>query len=341
MTLHLEKLEEILGRHPAYRARQARAAVLGRLSRSWEEATDLPKELRALLAREVSLEIPARLSQSPDGGTAKAAIRLADGETIETVLMRHRPARNTVCVSSQAGCPLGCAFCLTGDRGYVRGLTRGEIVGQVLFWSRFLREGSERVGNVVFMGMGEPFLNYDAVLGAARILNDREGLGIGARRISISTAGIIEGIKRLAGEGLQVNLSLSLHAPDDSLRSRLMPLNDTVPIAAVLKAAADYIERTRRRVMIEYLLLKGINDSPVQAGRLSGLLKERLPGLFFVNLIAYNQTGKFGPSPEPAVREFVRVLEGEGIAVTRRYRFGSEIEAACGQLAGAGPPAES
>jgi 23S rRNA (adenine2503-C2)-methyltransferase len=334
MTLNLERLEEILAGRPAYRGRQARAAVFSRLVRSWEEATDLPKELRAILAREVSLEIPAFLSRSPDGATAKAAIRLADGETIETVLMRHPPERNTVCVSSQAGCPLGCDFCLTGDRGYRRNLSRGEIAGQVLFWSRFLKESSGRVRNVVFMGMGEPLLNYDAVLGAVRIFNDPEGLGIGARRISISTAGIVEGIARLAGEGLQVNLAISLNAPDNPLRSRLMPINRTYPIEAVLEAAAGYIEKTGRRLMIEYLLLDGVNDSPAQAGELAARLREYLPRLYFVNLIVYNRTGKYLPSPAPAVGEFVRVLEGEGVAVTRRYRFGSEIGAACGQLAG-------
>jgi 23S rRNA (adenine2503-C2)-methyltransferase len=336
MTPDLDRLDEILSGQPAYRLRQARATVLGRLCRSWEEATDLPKGLRQLLEREVPLDIPARLVESGDGSTAKAAIRLADGETIETVLMRHRTRRNTVCVSSQVGCPLGCAFCLTGDRGYSRDLTRSEIVEQVLFWNRFLQKSASRVANVVFMGMGEPFLNYDEVLAAIRVLNAPDGLGIGARRISISTAGIIPGIERLASEGIQVNLSLSLHAPDNELRSRLMPINETYPIESVLASAAACIERTSRRVMVEYLLLAGVNDSPDQAGRLAGLLKSRLGRLFFVNLISYNRTGKYGPSPAPAVREFLRVLEGEGIAVTRRYRFGSDIEAACGQLAGKG-----
>lgn len=330
-------MEEILTAHPAYRGRQARAAVFRRLVPSWEEASDLPLELRKLLDQEVSLVIPNQISQSPDGGTAKAAITLADGETIETVLMRHRGKRNTVCVSSQVGCSLGCDFCLTGDQGYTRNLTQGEIVSQVLFWSRFLGESSERVSNVVFMGMGEPLLNYDAVLSAVRIFNDPEGLEIGARRISISSAGIVEGIDRLAGEGLQFNLSISLHAPDDQLRSRLMPINRTYPIEAVLQAAARYIEKTGRRLMIEYLLLAGVNDSPDQAVQLAARLRKYLSRLFFVNLIVYNRTGKYLPPGEPAVREFVRVLEEAGIAVTRRFRFGDGIGAACGQLAGDGP----
>lgn len=330
-------MEEILTAHPAYRGRQARAAVFRRLVRSWEEASDLPKQLREMLDREVPLEIPSRLLQSPDGAAAKAAITLPDSETIETVLMRHRGGRNTVCVSSQAGCPLECDFCLTGDRGYARNLTPGEIVAQVLFWSRFLGESSRRIGNVVFMGMGEPLLNYDAVLRAARLLNDPEGFGIGARRISISTAGIVEGIERLAGEGLQFNLSISLHAPDNQLRTRLMPINRTYPIEAVLAAAAGYIEKTGRRLMIEYLLLAAVNDSPAQAEALAALLRDRLPRLFFLNLIVYNRTGKYLPPGEPAIREFVRILQGAGIAVTRRHRFGGGIGAACGQLAGEGP----
>ncbi len=330
-------MEEILIAHPAYRGRQARAAVFRRLVSSWEEASDLPLELRALLDREVPLMIPHQISQSSDGGTAKAALTLADGETIETVLMRHRGQRNTVCVSSQVGCPLGCDFCLTGAQGYTRNLTQGEIVSQVLFWSRFLRESSERVSNVVFMGMGEPLLNYAPVLQAIRIFNDPAGLEIGARRISISTAGIVEGIDRLGGEGLQFNLSLSLHAPDNQLRSRLMPINRTYPIEAVLPAAARYIEKTGRRLMIEYLLLAGVNDSPDQAVQLAACLREYFPRLFFVNLIVYNQTGKYLPPEESAVREFVRVLEEARIAVTRRFRFGDGIRAACGQLAGEGP----
>ncbi len=334
MTLCLDRLEEILAGRPAYRARQARAAVFHRLCRSWEEATDLPADLRKLLARQVPLEIPARLARSEGGDTVRAAIRLADGETVETVLMRHRPGRNTVCVSSQAGCPLGCEFCLTGDRGFARNLTRGEIAAQALFWSRYLRDRSARVSNLVFMGMGEPFLNYDEVLAAARMINAPEGLGIGARRISISTAGGTEGIDRLAGEDLQINLSISLHAPDNRLRSRLMPVNDAYPLEAVLGAAAGYIEKTGRRVMVEYLLLAGVNDSPAAAESLAALLRQRLDRLYFVNLISYSRTGKYRPSPEPAVRKFARILEGEGITVTRRYRFGGGISAACGQLTG-------
>ncbi len=337
MTPDLERLDQVLSGQPAYRHRQARSAIFGRLCRSWTEATNLPKDLRATLEREVPLEISSRLVESADGLTAKAAIRLADAEQIETVLMRHRPRRNTVCVSSQAGCSLGCVFCLTGDRGFHRDLTRDEIIAQVLFWNRLLADSSGRVANVVFMGMGEPLLNYEAVISAVRVINDPDGCGVGARRISISTAGIIPGIRRLAAEGIQVNLSLSLHAPDDQLRSRLMPINQTYPIEDVLGATAAWIEQTGRRVMIEYLLLSGVNDSPDQALQLAGLLKSRLPRLYFVNLISYNQTGRYQPSPAPAVREFLRILEGEGITVTRRYRFGTEIKAACGQLAGECP----
>ncbi|MFH1037791.1 MAG: 23S rRNA (adenine(2503)-C(2))-methyltransferase RlmN [PVC group bacterium] len=334
--LDLEKLEHILKEHPPYRQRQAKEAVFRHLDSSWKEATALPKDLREVLERECPLVIDSALTEAADRKTLKGAIRLADDETIETVLMRHRGDRNTVCVSTQAGCGLACDFCLTGDRGFVRNLTAGEIAGQVVLFARYLKPADQRVNNVVFMGMGEPFLNYDAVLAAIRILNNRDGLNIGARKISISTVGVVEGIDRLAGGTLQVNLSLSLHAPDDALRGRLMPINKTYPIGDILRATARYIDRTGRRVMIEYLLLGGVNDSPDDAQKLASLLKRHLDRLFFVNLIAYNPTGKYSPSPARAAGEFARALERDGIRATRRYRFGREIKAACGQLAGEG-----
>ena len=332
--LDLKKLEDILQGHPPYRRRQAEEAVFRHLYGSWEEATALPKSLREILKRECPLAIDSALTEADDKRTVKGTIKLADGETIETVLMRHRGGRNTICVSTQVGCGLACDFCLTGERGFVRDLTPGEMAGQVLLFARYLKQAQERVNNVVFMGMGEPFLNYDAVLAASRDLNSGDGLNIGARRISISTVGIIPGIDRLAEETIQVNLSLSLHAPDNELRGRLMPVSRTYPIQDILKAIARYINRTGRRVMIEYLLLGGVNDSPAHAEKLASLLKRELDRLFFVNLIAYNPTGKYSPSTEKATGEFARVLERAGIGVTRRYRFGSEIKGACGQLVG-------
>ncbi|MFA6410622.1 MAG: 23S rRNA (adenine(2503)-C(2))-methyltransferase RlmN [Candidatus Buchananbacteria bacterium] len=327
------KLKKSLSPYPAFRLKQVNFAIFKNLVESWDEVTNLPKDILALLKAEISLEICAKIQKSTDQKTIKAAVTLADGQIIETVLMRHGNGRNTVCVSSQAGCPLACEFCATGKLGFKRILTSFEIISQVLLFSRLLKTESERVDSIVFMGMGEPFLNYDEVLKAIRILNDNDKFGIGARHISISTAGIVEGIKKFSQENLQVNLALSLHAPNDQLRSRLMPINQQYPIKKVLTALADYIKISNRRVMIEYLMLKDVNDSPSQATELAILLKRQLKRLFFVNLITYNETGCFEPSKPETIKKFKSILEKEGITVIQRYRFGADIDGACGQLA--------
>ena len=260
----------------------------------------------------------------------KAGILLADGLAIETVLMKHTDKRNTICVSSQVGCPLGCEFCETGKMGLKRNLTASEIVEQVLFFARYLKNKNEKVTNIVFMGMGEPFLNWENVKKAIEILNDDNCLGIGARKISISTAGIIEGIEELAEEFPQINLAISLHAPDDELRGKLMPVNKKYPLAKILQAVDEYIKKTNRKVMFEYVMIDGVNDSEEQAKNLSKLLKRPL---YMVNLIAYNPTGKFQPSLPGKIKKFKAILEKAGIFTTQRYRFGTDIEAACGQLA--------
>ena len=332
--LNIKKLQSILEQYPSFRSRQANWAIFRELAESWGEVTNLPKDLRAILERECPLAIESEVVTADDGQTAKAVISLEDGVIIETVLMRHRGGRNTVCVSSQAGCPLGCDFCLTGQRGFTRNLTPGEIVGQILFFARLLKPEGERIRNVVFMGMGEPFLNYDAVMNSIRLMNDPEGLKIGARRISISTIGIVKGIKKLTREPLQINLAVSLHIPDDRLRTRLIPANKEHPIGEVLEAVAGYIESTGRKVMIEYLLLDGINDSPEDAKKLIILLKRSLRHLYYVNLITYNPTGKYRSPPRNRIEKFQKALEDAGITVTLRHRFGREIKAACGQLAG-------
>ncbi|MEA1929108.1 MAG: 23S rRNA (adenine(2503)-C(2))-methyltransferase RlmN [Candidatus Auribacterota bacterium] len=332
--LNSNKIQSILEKYPAYRLRQAHRAIFRELAVSWDEVTALPKDIRVILQDKSPLTIESEIVAARNGKTAKAIVHLHDGVTIETVLMRHRGGRNTVCVSSQAGCPLGCDFCLTGQRGFTRNLTADEIVEQVLLFARYLQPKDERVRNVVFMGMGEPFLNYSEVMGAIRIMNDSEGLKIGARRISISTIGIVKGIKRLTHEPLQVNLAFSLHAPDNRLRSRLIPQNQQQPIEEILAAISEYIETTRRKVMIEYLLLDGINDSPADAEKLVVLLKKSLTHLYYINLIAYNPTGKYQSPPPSRIAEFQRILEDARVTVTLRYRFGQEINAACGQLAG-------
>jgi len=332
--MDLSKLAAVLEGQPKYRFVQAEKAVWQDLASSWEEASNLPQALRERLDIECPLKIETELDQTAKGRkTVKALITLADGESIETVLIRQKGGRNTVCVSSQVGCPLGCAFCATGTLGFRRNLKSAEIVEQVLFFARYLKaEGrGEKIDNIVFMGMGEPFLNYQEFIKAAKFLNDPETMNIGARRLSVSTAGIVEGIKRLAGEKLQINLALSLHAADDSLRASLMPVAKKYKIYEILKAIDAYITKTGRRVMFEYLMIKGVNDSDQDARSLAKLLKKPL---YLVNLIPYNETGRFQPSNPERMEKFKKILEDAGVPATIRLSFGGEIAAACGQLKG-------
>ena len=341
-------LEKVLETEPSYRLKQAKQALFRDLVTDWQKVTTLPLELRQRLDRKCPVGIAAEIIVSKDSKTTKALITLNDREKIETVLMRHGDGRNTICVSSQAGCALGCKFCHTGQMGFHRNLTASEIVSQVWVFARYLKDqfahnhsSRQECGpfghhscRIVFMGMGEPFLNYDNVLEAVRVFNNPKGFNIGARRISVSTVGLPEGIVKLAEEGLQVNLAVSLHAPNDKLRSGLMPINDDYPIAEVLAAVDEYIRKTNRRVMIEYLMLGGINDSEKCASELANLLRGKL---CFVNLINYNPTdGGFRPSSKEQTEKFKNVLEKRGTSVTQRYRFGQGIHAACGQLVGAG-----
>lgn len=378
--MNLSNLDKILQDEPKFRLKQIKEAVFGSLVNNWDEATSLPIDLREKLKKEVSLEINAQISQSAKSDSQKALITFTDGQKAETVLMRHKdgqnPAergRNTVCVSSQVGCPLGCFFCATGKIGFKRNLESAEIVEQVLFWARYLRHCEEKVSGtfefrvpdtfrrsnpvdggdnlgllrpladsrtrndnrihgVVFMGMGEPFLNYENVLAAIRTLNDKNGLNIGARHISISTAGIVEGINKLADEPLQVNLALSLHAPNDRLRQALMPIAKKYPIGPILGALDEYIAKTNRRVMLEYIMIKDKNDSNDCAKELAGLVKKMKKPLVFVNLILYNPTGIFEPSSGERVKAFKAILEKGGVEAVQRWRFGDEMGGACGQL---------
>ena len=274
------------------------------------------------------MEIDGQIFASRDAKTTKALITLADGLQIETVMLSHKDGRHTVCVSTQVGCSLACTFCATGKMGLKRNLEVEEMLQQVLFFSRILKEEDKRVSNVVVMGMGEPFLNYDNTIKAIKYLN--EDLGIGARHISISTSGVLNGIDKLANEKMQVNLAFSLHAPNDRLRNELMPINKRFPMKDLFKAVDKYIIKTGRRVMFEYLMIKGINDSPEQAKELAELMKKPL---YMVNLIAYNPTDVYKASDKNAIEDFRKVLEQEGVGVTQRYSFGQDIDAACGQLA--------
>ncbi len=335
--MDLNNLEKILEKEPKYRLKQAKEAVFKTLINDWQAANFLPLELRQKLNKECPLFIEHETLVSKTNDSVKARITLKDGLKIESVLMRHIDGRNTVCVSSQVGCPLGCVFCATGNMGFKRNLNYSEIIEQVIFFNRYLKkitlsesEGSAKhVTNVTFMGMGEPFLNYENVMKAIRILNDKDGFNIGARSISISTVGITEGIKKLSNEGIQINLAVSLHAPDDKLRNSLIPMNKKYPIKAILKEADEYIKKTNRKVMFEYLLIKDVNDSDDLAKELALLIKKPL---YFLNLILYNKTGRFEPSSSKRVKGFKKVLKKMNVNFSQRHKFGSDIKAACGQF---------
>ncbi|MFA5087163.1 MAG: 23S rRNA (adenine(2503)-C(2))-methyltransferase RlmN [Candidatus Paceibacterota bacterium] len=329
----LEKLEKLLKDEPPFRLNQVKRAVFHELIEDWDKATNLSLALREKLKKECSLEIKRELFVSKDNNTIKALVELEDGNKIETVLMLHNDKRATVCVSSQIGCPLNCAFCATGQMGFKRSLEAGEILDQILLFCRYLKNNykpARSLTNIVFMGMGEPFLNYDNVWKAVRIINDKDGFNIGARKISISTAGIIEGIRKMANERLQVNLSISLHAPTDELRQKIMPIAKKYPLKRLLKIIDEYIFKTSRKVMFEYLMIKGVNDTMENAEQLSKILNKPL---YMVNLIPYNPTQKFKPSDKKTIKSFKDYLEKRGVFATQRYEFGQEIQAACGQLA--------
>ncbi|MGB8266132.1 MAG: 23S rRNA (adenine(2503)-C(2))-methyltransferase RlmN [Candidatus Velthaea sp.] len=296
--------------------------------------TVLPKELRATLAAEGfsfdSVE-PVVVERSNDRQTIKGLFRLHDGSEVEAVLMQHHGERNTVCISSQAGCAFMCAFCATGQAGFTRHLSAAEIFDQARYFARHLHEQDRKITNVVFMGMGEPFHNYDAVMDAVRLLNDPRGFGLGHRHITISTVGVVPRIDQFADEGVQVNLAISLHAPTDEIRSRIMPVNKRWPVAELMAAVKRYIAKTNRKVFFEYVMLEGVNDRPRDAQDLTRLMRGPL---YHVNIIPYNATpdARLGPSGDERIRAFQAVLEASGVPCTVRRPMGTDIAAACGQL---------
>lgn len=328
--MDLSVISKTTEEEPKYRASQIKKGIFVDLVEDWDMITGLPKVLREKLTKQCPLNIDAEVFSDKKDTAVKALIRLDDGKRIETVLMRHTDGRNTVCVSCQVGCPMACAFCATGKMTLLRSLTSSEIVEQVLFFARYLKKEDKRVSGVVFMGMGEPFSNYDNVLDAVRVMNDHDGLNIGARHISISTCGVIDGINQLAEEKLQVNLAVSLHAPDDKTRRSIMPVARTHTIEELLKAVDEYIAKTNRKVMFEYLMIGGVNDSDEQARELAELMKGRL---CMVNMIAYNSTGIFKSATKERMLYFKNVLEKAKVPVTIRYKHGREVKGACGQLA--------
>ena len=329
---------------PPFRAAQLSTHYFTRLVDDPAQMTDLPAAARRRLAAELlpPLLTPVRTLTADAGATRKTLWRLFDGALVETVLMRY-PDRTTVCVSSQAGCGMNCPFCATGQAGLTRNLSTGEIVAQVVAAARGVQRGelpggASRLGNVVFMGMGEPLANYPAVSAALRRLTDPApaGLGLSRRVVTVSTVGLVAAIDRLADEGPPVTLAVSLHAPDDELRDTLVPVNKRWKVAEVLDAAWRYAARTGRRVSIEYALIRDINDQAWRADLLAHLLRGKL---VHVNLIPLNPTpgSRWTASRRQDEREFVRRLAAHGVAVTVRDTRGREIDGACGQLAAARP----
>ncbi len=329
---------------PGFRAQQLATHYFARLADDPSDMTDLPAGERDRLVAELlpPLMTPLRTLEADRGTTRKTLWRLFDGALVESVLMRY-PGRVTMCVSSQAGCGMACPFCATGQGGLQRNMSTGEIVEQVLAGARSLARGevpggTGRVSNVVFMGMGEPMANYKAVIGAVRRLTDPtpDGLGMSARGITLSTVGLVPRIKQLAEEGIPVTLALSLHAPDDELRNELVPINTRYSVAETVEAAWDYARTTKRRVSIEYAMMRGINDQGWRADLLADVLSSYGDwGWVHVNLIPLNPTpGSKWTASDPAdEREFVRRLEARGIPTTVRDTRGREIDGACGQLA--------
>jgi 23S rRNA (adenine2503-C2)-methyltransferase len=313
---------------PKYRAPQIWRWLYVQRAKDWASMKNLPSALRTELAERFLLDSAVPLKQQGElDDTCKILVGLHDEEQVEEVLI-SAPGRRTVCISTQVGCRFHCAFCASGQNGFHRNLEAGEMVGQVLLAANTF---SENLTNVVFMGMGEPLDNYDATLKAVRIINDKDGLNIGARKITISTCGIIPGIERLAAEGLQVELSVSLHAPNDELRSQLMPVNRKYPIADLLKACKAYFAETKRIITFEYTLIQGINDSPRHAKELATLLSYLQSR---VNLIPLSPVEEFAgqSSLREAAETFMNVLEQAGINATLRRSKGSSLKAACGQL---------
>ena len=320
-------VSKILKDEPNYRKDQVDHALFSEGVSSWSEVTNLPKNLRNKLKAEVSLEIKGEVVESEDDDTTKAVIELDDGLKVESVLMKH-DNRNTVCVSTQIGCSLGCRFCATGRMGLVRDLSFEEIILQPYYFLSSLPTG-ERIDNIVFMGMGEPFLNYEEVIKAAYKLNDEKGFNIGARNISISTAGIPEKIKKFADEDLQVNLAVSLHGADDEVRSSLMPVNKKYPLENLFEAVDYYIKKTNRKVMFEYIPFDGINNRKKDIDNLTDLLLNRM---HFINIIPYNPTGNLEGVSEKELQYFKNKLRQRGLNAGIRRSFGRDIESACGQL---------
>ena len=328
----LEKLMVEENQKP-FRATQLYTWIYEKKVTSFDEMTDISSKFREVLKEKYCLDIPkiAKEQHSSDG-TIKLLVEFPDGNKVETVLMRYNYG-NAACVSSQVGCNMGCSFCASGLLGKKRNLSPEEIVGQILVLNNLLKEEGkgQRVTHIVVMGTGEPFDNYDNVMEFIRIVNDQKGLAIGARHITVSTCGLIDGIRKYANEGLQTNLAISLHAPNNELRNKLMKINKIYPLEKVIEAVKEYESIANRRVTYEYLLLSGINDNKENADELVNLIKGTMG---YVNLIPYNETSlcDYKRSSGNRVHAFLDYLTKAGVNATIRKEFGSDIDAACGQL---------
>jgi len=315
-----------------FRASQIYGWLYRSLVADFSAMHNLPQALRAKLSQVAKLGTLTPLSclASRDGPTQKVLFQLEDGQAIESVLMLYR-RRRTACISSQIGCPIGCPFCATGQSGFVRNLRTGEILEQALYFARELKAASESLTNVVFMGLGEALANYDATWKAIERLHDPTGFDLGARRLTISTAGLVPGIERLSREGIPVRLAVSLHAADDSLRDQLVPLNKKYPLQELMRACREYSRAVGRRITFEYVLIRKVNDEAAQAQKLAELLQD-IPCQ--VNLIPLNPIPEFPhrPSPRRAVLAFQSDLARQGIPATVRLGRGLDIQAGCGQL---------
>ena len=349
-SLNYSDLTELVSKwnEPGYRADQIWQSLYKQLYTQPEQLSNVPKKIISQLVENFALKSQSEVTfshlkindvqQSSDGTTRKTLFQLPDNRLIEAVLMRYT-RRRTLCISTQSGCAMGCVFCATGQMGFGRHLSRGEIVEQVLYYARLLGKENLNVTNIVMMGMGEPFHNYDETMAAIDILNDPKGMSIGARRFTISTVGLVPMIKRFANENKQINLAVSLHAAEDSVRTNMLPVNKRYPLDELLSACEDYVKTTKRRITFEWALIDNLNDTPEQANLLAKRLARFKFGnstLCHVNAIPLNPTQKYEgqPTDNSQAMEFKSILEKNGIPCTIRVRRGIDIQAGCGQLAG-------
>lgn len=333
-NLSLPALQDLLARwkEPKFRAKQVWEWLYTHKASSFDEMTNLPAQLRERLATETRIGVMTiAAEEEARDGTLKRLYRLGDGQFIESVLMIYDDGRRTACISTQAGCAMGCVFCATGQMGFARHLSAGEIVEQAIHFGRILEKDDDRLSNIVLMGMGEPLHNYDATLEALHRLTSPEGLGIGQRHITVSTVGLVPAIRRFADEGLQIKLAISLHAATDKERNALLPVNKRWPLRELMDACRYYVEKTGRRLTFEWALIRGENDTVEQATQLGQLLEGLL---CHVNLIPLNPTSGYEgePSDPGRVKLFMNTLSNFGISSSLRVRRGIEINAGCGQL---------